>query len=374
MRDVASNAKRDQYNMKYQIIILFLTIFANYTFGQRFVLPENEENFVYESQGSNINKIQSIDFPITKQLRFWENNAFCLDTANSQILIADLFQSNINEKISKVQIPNDINPISISVFKDNIFVGGDNEKEKIYCYSYTSNKWTKLDIPTELAMFGKSVDDFMITGDTLIAVDNIVMPKYLLYYDIQDLKNIKLIKSYTVPPNGSYETLFRGLIYDNYFVILSSTYGGSGSQSYLTVLKRHDLPNLIDYETKQGDYQYKGFSISNGLKNYWHLRRRPNTYPNRFWLDIVEKDGKILIAESPNRIATLVINENYFKPRKIVGLWYNDEDYRQIIDKRKLRYKRVGNKNIKWFVKIPDTDLIYLIYLDKENNYKFKEI
>jgi hypothetical protein len=285
--------------MKYQIIILILTIFINNTFGQRFVLPENEENVVYESQGSNIRKIQSIDFPITKQLKLWKNKVFCLDTANSQILIADLFLSNINEKIIKVQIPNDINPISISVFKDNVFVGGDYEKEKIYTYSQTSNKWTKLDIPAELAMFGKSVDDFMITGDTLIAVDNIVMPKYLLYYDIRDLKNIKLIKSYTVPPNGSYETLFRGLIYENYFVILSSTYGGSGSQSYLTVLKRYDLPTLIDYEAKQGDYEYKGFSISNGLKNFWHLRRRPNTYPT---MCIVHKGFRGFRAVSPASI------------------------------------------------------------------------
>ena len=360
--------------MKYQILILILTILANHTFGQRFVLPENGENFVYESQDNNIKKIQAIDFPITKQLRLLGNKAFCLDTANNQILIADLLQSNINEKISKVEIPNDINPISICVFKDNVFIGGDYEKEKIYSYSQTSSKWTKLDIPVELAMFGKSVDDFMITGDTLIAVDNIVMPKYLLYYNIQDLNKIELIKSYTVPPNGSYETLFRGLIYKDYFVILSSTFGGSGSQSYLTVLKRHDLPTLIDYEAKQIDYEYKGFSISNGLKNFWHLRRRPNTYPNKYWLDIVEKDDKIFIAESPNRIATLKIRKKYFKPRKIVGFWYNDEDYRQIIDKRKLRYKGIGNKTIKWFAKIPDTDLVFMIYLDKENKYKYKRL
>ena len=360
--------------MKHQILILVFVTLVNHTFGQRFVLPENDKNVVCEIVNGKINKIQSIDFPITKQLRLWENKAFCLDTANNIILIADLFQSDINEKITKVQIPHDIKPISISVFKDNIFVGGGYEKEKIYSYSQTLNKWTKLDIPAELAMFGKSVDDFMFTGDTLIAVDNIVMPKYLLYYDIQDLNNIKLIKSYTVPPNGTYETLFRGLIFEEYIVILSSTFGGSGSQSYLTVLKRHDLPTLIDYEAKQADYEYKGFSISNGLKNFWHLRLRPNIYPNRHWLDIVEKDGKILIAESPNRIATLKIKEKYFKPRRIVGFWYNDEDYRQIIDKRKLNYKRIGNKDIKWFVKIPDTELIFLIYIDKEKKYQFKQI
>lgn len=371
---VASNAKKEHRNMKHHILILILITLVNHTFGQRFVLPANDENVVYESVGGKINKIQSVDIPITKQLRLWNNKAFCLDTANNKILIADLFQYDINENIIRIQIPDDINPISISVFKDNIFVGGDYGKEKIYCYSQTLNKWTKLEIPAELAMFGKSVDDFMFMGDTLIAVDNMVMPKYLLYYDIQDLNNIKLIKSYTVPPNGTYETLFRGLIFENYFVILSSTFGGSGSQSYLTVLKRHDLPTRIDYEAKQGDYEYKGFSISSGLKNLWHLRLRPNIYPNRHWLDIVEKDGKILIAESPNRIATLKIKEKYFKPRRIVGFWYNDEDYRQIIDKRKLNYKGVGNKDIKWFVKIPDTELIFLIYLDKENKYKFKQI
>ncbi len=360
--------------MKYQIIILFLTFFSNHIFGQRFVLPENEENFVYERKGDNINKIQTIDFPITKQLRLWENKAFCLDTANSQILIADLSQYDINGKITSVPIPSDINPIAISVYKDNLFVGGDYAKEKIYSYSQTLKMWTKLEVPAGLSMFGKSVDDFMITGDTLIAVDNIVMPKYLLYYDLQDLKNIKLIKSYTVPPNGTYETLFRGIICENYFVILSSTYGGSGSQSYLTVLKRHDLPTQIDFEAKKEEYEYKGFSISKGLKNFWHLRRRPNKYSNKYWIDIVEKDGEILVAEFPNRIATLKIKEKYFKPRKIVGFWYNEEDYRQLIDKRKLKYKGVGNKIIKWFVQIPDSDLIFLIYLDKENKYNFKQI
>jgi hypothetical protein len=174
--------------MKYQIIILILTIFINNTFGQRFVLPENEENVVYESQGSNIRKIQSIDFPITKQLKLWKNKVFCLDTANSQILIADLFLSNINEKIIKDSTDQmSLNPISISVVSKALLLMGAIMNKRSYTpilrHQITGTQ-TGYSCRI-LAMFGKSVDDFMDYGDTLIAVDTIVMPQYPGDYDIR---------------------------------------------------------------------------------------------------------------------------------------------------------------------------------------------
>lgn len=373
--------------MRLSFIILLISLFNTNLIGQRLILPKENKNFVFDLHNGSLDKIGQINYPITRLIKIDnKGRAFCIDTANRQLLIANILTKNFNDSIKRIDIPENLKPISLEVHKGVVFIGGNRDKEKILTYRIHKKSWGKLDIPKKIMIVGKSIDDFVITGDTLIALDDIVMPKYLLFYDLSNLEDVKLIKKYTVPPNGTYETLKRILIVDKYFVILSSTYGGSyGLNYYVTVLKRHNLPDYASYQKRRSENFhkvedprpeeiYKAFTVTNGLKNFWYLRRKPNLYPDERWVDITEKDGQILIAEQPNRIGKLKIKEKYFKARKIIGFWYNDEDFIQIIDKRKIRFSSTWNKEPHWFVEMKSKGIVFLIYKDKNDNYGFKKM
>ena len=372
---------------KYQFIFLiYLCLSVSSAYGQRTVLPIKNENFVIEIQGNKIVNKGKIDFPITKLFDVSEKGVIAtVDTAHNKLLIANIYIEKFNNAIEAIAFPDGIKPISIKIHESNIFVGGDFGKEKIYSYNMTENRWNRIAIPPEIMSLGKSVDDFLIYSDTLIALDNLVMPKYLLYYNLIDAENIALIKSYEVPPNGTYEQLHRILLKEKYFVILSSTYSGyTGEASHITVLDKNNLPDYTGYQHKlrKNILQdpetrplglFYGFTISNDKKRLWFIKKNPNkVYSQANWIDIASHKGKIYLLEEPNKLRTFKIQKNFFKERIIKGIWSNDEKFTRQLTSNKLKSKKLGVELGKWFISTESN--FFVVYQNKKGEFNFKEI
>ena len=374
-------------NQAYKIIILLsLTLSNSLTYGQRTVMPINNENFVIEIQDKEAVNKGKIDLPITSLFDINKNGDITtLDTAQNRLLITNILKDNFNTNIEKVTFPNGIKPISIKVYENNIFVGGDFGKEKIYRYNTAEKEWSQIAIPTEIMSLGKSVDDFLIYSDTLIALDNLVMPKYLLFYSLREPDNIKLIASYEVPPNGTYEQLHRILLKEDYFVILSATFSGyTGGASHVTVLNKNHLPDYTGYNEKlqKNIHQepetppkglFYGFTISSDKKWLWFIRKRPNRdYSDIRWIDIAEHRNRIYILEEPNKLKTFKIKQKFFKERIVKGIWYNDEKFTRQLTSNKLKSKKLAVGSGKWFVSLENS--LFLVYQNKQGEFNFKNI
>jgi hypothetical protein len=374
-------------NQAYKIIfILSLTLSNSSTYGQRTVLPINNENFVIEVQGNKTVNKGKINLPVTKLFDVSEKGDIAtIDTAHNRLLIANISRDNFNNSIKSTDFPDGIKPISIKVHGSNILVGGDFGKEKIYSYNMNEKKWSRIAIPSEIMSLGKSVDDFLIYSDTLIALDNLVMPKYLLFYKLIDSENIELIKPYEVPPNGTYEQLHRILLKLDYFVILSSTLSGyTGVASHVTVLNKNNLPDYTGYneELQKNIHQkpetrhkglFYGFTISTDKKCLWFVKKNPNKeYNNTRWIDIASHGDLIYILEEPNKLRTFQISKNFFKERIIKGIWLNDEKFTRQLPSNKLKSRKIGVEAVKWFVSFEES--LFLVYQNKNEEFNYKKI
>ena len=103
-----------------------------------------------------------------------------LDTTSNKLSVHN-FKDN---QLVELNVPIKIKAKSLFTNGHNIFIGGDQGKEKLIQYNVSSKDWFSLEIPSEVMKWRKSIDDFIVTDKYLIAIDNLIMPKYILYYNL----------------------------------------------------------------------------------------------------------------------------------------------------------------------------------------------
>jgi hypothetical protein len=66
-------------------------------------------------------------------------------------------------------------------------------------------RWHRLLVPEHVTTFGKGIDGFALHGSRLVAVDDIVLPRYLLVYDVRNPRAPVLLEVRDLPAHSSAE-------------------------------------------------------------------------------------------------------------------------------------------------------------------------
>ena len=85
-------------------------------------------------------------------------------------------------------------------------------------------------VPKEVG--GKPFDDLLVDGGSLLAVDNIETPKWLVIYDISRPKAPRLVKAVELP-SGVYKGCHRGAVGPRYLALWCSEFGKFGDSDYV---------------------------------------------------------------------------------------------------------------------------------------------
>ena len=110
---------------------------------------------------------------------------------------------------------------------DYVLLGGKwSSGNNWYLLKITDGQYHKISIPIELFYPGKAIDDFIVLENKIIAVDNIVMPKYLIEYERKFLPRLDSAKIFKLEPNGTYESIQKAVSNEHYIGLLSGTTGG----------------------------------------------------------------------------------------------------------------------------------------------------
>jgi hypothetical protein len=90
---------------------------------------------------------------------------------------------------------------------DTLLVGGKGPRhEALWQRSpMTGDAWTNIALPEEVLQFRKAVDGLHLKGSSLIVVDDIVLPKWLLLYDADERGQLTHRKTLPLPHHTSYE-------------------------------------------------------------------------------------------------------------------------------------------------------------------------
>lgn len=338
--------------MKKLTLTTFVFFILSAVFGQNglnnghlFLLQKDEKTIAINSfKNEKVNEIKS--FPISEKSIYTtdqKERVAILDTAKNDVTIFDVH----SEKQTKISIPFEIRPKAVLLNNDNLFVGGEMGKEMLIQYHLQSEKWHQLEIPKQVLFWGKAVDDLVVNDSLLIAIDNIVMPKYVLYYHLNPKNKIELSHFRELKSNGTYEHIHQGRITQKYFGLKSGTYSGYiGGTNHITIYDNIDLK--------------KSFSISsNEHKKDYHT-----------FNDFLIFNDKVIIASKEKGLGTFEIKKSYFKDSDE----YGNNKFNVKISASKINYTSFKNGTIIKLVIIPYTEKIILTIKDKKGVIKHEII
>lgn len=333
--------------MKFFLTFIFFFL-VNLIFAQTgpFFIPVKDSLFLYEKSNDELNLIEKTPFPITNLYSIYGNEFAIINHDTTELNFGSFTDTGF--KITKQEkIPIGFNIQTIEYHKSYLFIGGDWETGTFfYAYHISDENWHKINIPAEIFFPGKAIDDFIVIADSLVAVDNIVMPKYLIYYPLNSLPDTEASRIFELEPNGTYESIKKAVKSEDYIGLLSGTAGGysKSNSDHVTVIKK---ANNSD-----------GFSISS-------RKNKPFDYYK--WNDIEIVENILYIASWEKGLGKIKIKERYFKnktPR------YDDPHNREI-GKWRIRYNMFSQKRLTQILKFSKDKLI-LIYKNKKGEYNFK--
>lgn len=331
--DVTCKAKNNP-TMK-NIILTTIGLFSlSLVFGQNgmkignlFLLLKDRKTLSINSfENDKINELKS--FSISEKSIYTtdqKERVAILDTANNS---ATIFNLKTSEEI-KLTIPYEIKPKTILLNDDNLFIGGEMGKEILTQYHLQNEKWYQLEIPKEVVFFGKAVDDLVVNDSLLIAIDNIVMPKYVLFYRLNSNSKLELSHYKGLKHNGAYESIHQGRITDKYLGLSSNTFSGYvGGTNHITIYDNLELTSSFAISSNQNDKDYHTFA------------------------DILIVKDKILIASKEKGLGVFEIKTTYFK--KLDKYGNNDSNPRESTSK--IKYSKYDKQVIIKLTLIPNTD------------------
>lgn len=312
-----------------------------------FLLPKGEVMMTAKIDGDEIKVLKKTLFPSNKRYCISETGlAACLDKEKKLIIHGYLKDDGEMEDVAILPFPSMISPKSICIVKNNFILGGENNHdfsnninshELVATYSILQNKFTAVEMPFK--EYDKCIDDLLLDNNKVIAVDNIVYPKYLLEYDFKNPDFPHLIKSHRLPENGTYETIKKGTLNDSYVALISSSFGMNGGGRYVNIFRRGNYKNYIRLS------QWYGMSNQDNDKKY-------------YWRDI------LLL---PNQNVLLIpSNEDG------IGIYYIDDSMiteKGNEDSDSIKYINNWNKTVKKILLPPQiNDKVLVIFEEGEDN------
>lgn len=253
-----------------------------------------------------------------------------LDTTKNNVVIFDLDSSNQ----FRISIPFDIDPKSILLYNNSLFIGGQMGKEMLIQYQLQNDIWYQLEIPNEIMRRRKAVDDLIINDCLLIAIDNVIWPKYVLYYHLNSLDKLRLSHFRLLKSNGPNERIYQGRISDNYFGVLSETWSGyTGKKNHITIYENLELES--------------SFCISS--LNY-------HPFKSHIFTDFLIIKDVVIIASRNEGLGILKIKQSYFE----------NSDKHNIVNDNIIKYANYKDSTITKLTLIPHSEKIILRLTDDQ--------
>jgi len=178
-----------------------------------------------------------------------------LDQAQKRIGLYQLLDAEpwFEKKMSPVTLPKNCLGDDVLIHKAIIYVGGRSKSgEFLWQKAITDQTWLALPFPDDFSPKRyKSIDLLFLEGDQLIAVDDIVYPKWIFTYDISESKHPKPVGIASLKQHTSYESIYGGADNDDYIALLSGGINHGECFKFISLLDKKTLKELWCWSTKK---------------------------------------------------------------------------------------------------------------------------
>lgn len=183
------------------------------------VLPVAGQNRLCRVLGGRIEPVG--DVPGAEDARYY------LDASAGRLAIMDsarkrvgLFavqegEPNISRVLPFATLPKDCQGHVAMAFDGGVLVGGHSKSGEAIWWrhpTHAKDAWQAIALPEQMRRPGKAIDGFHVDGDLLVAVDDIIVPRWLILYRIEPGHALRLEKSVSLPPHITYERIFDSFL------------------------------------------------------------------------------------------------------------------------------------------------------------------
>ncbi|MCL2720367.1 MAG: hypothetical protein FWD47_03395 [Treponema sp.] len=313
--------------------------------GTYFLLPKDSMTVSLNTY-ENGQIIEQKIFYVTNKSIFGTNQKdiiAIIDTDDNAIVIYNIHTT----KEIKLSIPFDITPKTILINDQNIFIGGMMGEAMLVQYHLINEQWFKFEVPEGIPYIRKAIDDLVINDNYLIAVDNLIIPKYILFYHLNSTGKLDYSHYREIKNNGTYEQIYQARISFKYLGIFSASFGRSGLYEHISIYNDLDLRN--------------SFAIS------FRIDRTDDYWSNNYLTinDFIIVGDKLYIAHRINGLGILEIKESYFGVRR------NEYDiFNREIEADNINYKQYVNEEVLRLALIPNENKMILMIRNSQGNIR----
>jgi hypothetical protein len=224
--------------------------------GRYFILQKDSFNIsVNEFKNDSIHEIKQ--YSISSKSIYTTDQKNRVAIVDTQKFVIDVFNIQTDEKIHLNLPQHALIPKCVLLSENNIFIGGEKRIGMLYQYHFQEQKWYSLYIPSMIDFPRKAIDDILLTDTTLIGVDNIVIPKYVVYYTLNDSSKLQYSDSLQLHHNGTYEHIRAARITNKYMGFMSSTMSGYiGRKDHVSIYKNDNTNMSFSITIKPNKYDY----------------------------------------------------------------------------------------------------------------------
>lgn len=132
-------------------------------------------------------------------------------------------------------------------------------------------RWTVVALPVECCGEGKSVDELLIDGDRLIAVDDVVLPKYFVRFAISAEGALLAPELSEIPAHTAWERIRAAALGERWVALLSGGTTRAGRTDHLALYDRATLSeraNLSQALDRGGAERWTGVAFADEERLY----------------------------------------------------------------------------------------------------------
>ena len=159
---------------------------------------------------------------------------------------------------SPVDLPRGCYAKAIALKNDVLFVSTENghrvPEERLWSRASGDGQWTPLPTAPELQFDRKCFDELLIDGDRLIAVDDIVLPKYFVEYDISSAIGPSITATKELGAHMSYEEVYAAALGTRWLAVASEGMNYGDGWTFLSLYGARDLHERSSYVRNLGQH------------------------------------------------------------------------------------------------------------------------
>lgn len=144
-----------------------------------------------------------------------------------------------------VKLPGKPQIHALKVVDDVVYTGAEAGKSMLgFLDLRAPDNWHAIPVSSDVNWLGKGIDGFAVRGSTLVAIDDIVLPRYLLLLDISNPRTPKWIEHRDFPAHSSGERIHSITTNDEIAVMLSTSANHGAFALHIGFLQ---LATLLEY-------------------------------------------------------------------------------------------------------------------------------